>query len=234
VFVRGHRDRFQLSLDSSGEHLHFRGLKTHGGRAPLRETLAAAALLLAGYDGTVPLVDPMCGSGTFSFEGALIARSIAPGLQRDFSFTSWPSFREKRWAHLLAEARGRARERPEAPIQASDHDGEACTRLDGALRAAGLEKTVRVRREDFFRLEPHPPPGVVALNPPYGRRLGRVPERGELLAEIVDRLRSAWRGWTAVLVLPTGALPGNRLPTLQRHPTVHGGLKVEVWVLGVA
>jgi putative N6-adenine-specific DNA methylase len=92
IFVRGKDDRFTVSIDSSGELLYKRGLKKHTGKAPLRETLAAASLLLAGYKGSQPLIDPMCGAGTFSLEGALIAKCIPPGWFRDFAFRGWPSY----------------------------------------------------------------------------------------------------------------------------------------------
>ncbi len=90
IYVRGIDDRFTVSIDSSGDLLYKRGLKKHAGKAPLRETLAAAALLLAGYDGRDPLLDPMCGSGTFSLEGALMAKRIPAGWLRDFAFMGWP------------------------------------------------------------------------------------------------------------------------------------------------
>ena len=104
IFVRGVDDRFTVSIDSSGTHLYKRGLKKHPGTAPLRETLAAASLMLAGYDPHQPLVDPMCGTGTFSLEAALMAKNIPPGWYRDFAFCRWPSYRKKRFEHLRRQA----------------------------------------------------------------------------------------------------------------------------------
>ncbi|MFZ7112206.1 MAG: THUMP domain-containing class I SAM-dependent RNA methyltransferase [Desulfatiglandales bacterium] len=86
VFVRLHKDFFSLSVDSSGDLLHRRGIKSYPAKAPIRETIAAAALLFAGYDGKRPLLDPMCGSGTFSFKAAMMARNMPPGWFRDFAF----------------------------------------------------------------------------------------------------------------------------------------------------
>ena len=100
LFVRGVDDRFTVSIDSSGNHLHKRGLKRHHGQAPIRETLAATALRLVGYNGSEPLVDPMCGTGTFSLEAALMVKNIPPGWFREFAFMQWPSFRRKRWEYL--------------------------------------------------------------------------------------------------------------------------------------
>jgi putative N6-adenine-specific DNA methylase len=100
LFVRVVKDRFTLSLDSSGEPLYKRGLKAGPARAPIRETLAAAMLMAAGYDPRRPLVDPLCGSGTFSLEAAMMAKQMAPGLKRRFAFMDWPAFREGQWAFL--------------------------------------------------------------------------------------------------------------------------------------
>ena len=104
IYIRGVDDRFTISIDSSGENLYKRGIKKHGGKAPLRETAAAAALMLAGYTGAEPLVDPMCGSGTFALEAALMSKNIAPGSYRDFAFMGWPSYQHQRWMYLKQES----------------------------------------------------------------------------------------------------------------------------------
>ena len=102
--VRIEDDLCTVSLDTSGEALHRRGHKEFVGKAPLRETLAAGALLMAGYDGSEPLLDPLCGTGTFSLEGALMTKRIPAGWFRDFAFTRWPSFIEKRWNYIKRQA----------------------------------------------------------------------------------------------------------------------------------
>ncbi len=128
IFVRLSDNRFTLSIDSSGDLLHKRGIKPRAAKAPIRETLAAAALILSGYTGTEPLVDPMCGSGTFAIEAALIAQKIPPGRFRDFAFMEWPSFQPKRWQHMK-EATEKKIVRTNTPfIFASDRDDRAaCT-----------------------------------------------------------------------------------------------------------
>ncbi|WP_155318089.1 THUMP domain-containing class I SAM-dependent RNA methyltransferase [Desulfosarcina alkanivorans] len=104
LFVRVVEDRYTLSLDSTGAPLYKRGLKSGPARAPLRETQAAAILMAAGYDPGRPLVDPLCGSGTFSLEAAMMAKRMAPGVKRDFAFMDWPAFRESRWAFFRRSA----------------------------------------------------------------------------------------------------------------------------------
>jgi putative N6-adenine-specific DNA methylase len=180
VFVRALKDRFTLSLDATGEPLYMRGLKRHGGRAPLRETAAAAILRLAGYRPDRPLIDPMSGTGTFAIEAALIARNIAPGWFRTFAFMGWPSFKPQQWTHLRREAHALFTDGETAPIVASDLHPEACRRLADCLEAHDLSKTVQVMNRDFFDVTPasvfgtgaNIPPGLIVINPPYGKRLG--------------------------------------------------------------
>ncbi|MBU1569456.1 MAG: hypothetical protein KKE00_02865, partial [Proteobacteria bacterium] len=104
IFVRADNDRFIVSIDSSGELLYRRGIKTHRATAPLRETTAAAILKISGYDGSEPLLDPMCGSGTFSLEAAMISQNIPAGWFRNFAFMNWPCFGPQRWAYIKRKA----------------------------------------------------------------------------------------------------------------------------------
>ncbi len=234
VFVRGADDRFTVSLDSSGERLHLRGVKTHAGRAPLRETIAAAALMRAGYDGDEPLVDPMCGTGSFALEAALMARRVPPGWFREFAFGGWPAFRPQRWAHLRRTAAEGMRSLPQPRIFASDIDPEACRDLEGCLPAAGLTDAVQVRQADFFSLEPGElalsGPGLVVLNPPYGRRLGTPSESRNQMGAVTARLRDRFAGWRFVLVAPAAARPAGLPAGTAAHPVFHGGLNVNFWI----
>ncbi|MCU0563340.1 MAG: hypothetical protein MUE48_05275 [Desulfobacterales bacterium] len=234
LFVRGADDRFTLSLDSSGERLHLRGVKTHAGRAPLRETIAAAALMRAGYGGDEPLVDPMCGTGTFALEAALMARRIPPGWFREFAFGGWPAFRPQRWAHLRRTAEEGMRLLPQPRIFASDIDPEACSALESCLPAAGLTDAVQVRQADFFALDPGElslsAPGLVVLNPPYGRRLGTPAESRGLMGAVTARLRERFAGWRFVLVAPAAARPAGLPAGTAVHPVFHGGLNVRFYI----
>ncbi len=233
VFVRGARDRFTVLIDSSGENLYFRGLKTHAGKAPLRETMAAAALLRGGYTGVQTLIDPMCGTGTFALEAALIAKNIPPGWFRDFAFTGWPGFRPRRWDHL----RRKAAENISAPgsprIFASDLDPSACGALAACLKTNGLADAAAVACRDFFELDPEEysdRSGVVVINPPYGRRLGTASKSLELTRAVIARVRERYPGWTLILLTPAGRdLPLAGLP-VEVYPFSHGGLSVNVVV----
>ena len=228
VFVRGVDDRFTISIDSSGEHLHKRGLKRHRGKAPLRETMAAAALLLAGYKPPEPLIDPMCGTGTFSLEAALMAKNIPPGWFREFAFRHWPSFSPKRWAYMKRQCEALF-DSPRRPIIfASDQDASACRRLEACVRHNGLSDTITVSEKNFFDFRPQDltdGTGMVVINPPYGVRLGSLDESEALLGAIVDKLKHAYQGWKVVLVAPDRKLVPRVPFRLEVRPFSHGGLK---------
>jgi putative N6-adenine-specific DNA methylase len=233
IFVRGKDDRFTVSIDSSGELLYKRGLKKHTGKAPLRETLAAASLLLAGYKGSQPLIDPMCGAGTFSLEGALIAKCIPPGWFRDFAFRGWPSYLAKRWDYIKRQAQS-GFVQPERPmIFASDTDPDACQRLKDGVEKFSLSDAVRVYQKDFFDLAPRELTdqiGVICINPPYGRRLGQKHDSQKKFHAICDKLKSDYSGWKLVLFAPSKKLAGTVPFATESYPILHGGLKLTLLI----
>ena len=228
VFVRGLDDRFSISIDSSGDHLHKRGLKRHHGKAPLRETMAAAALLLVGYNGTAPLIDPMCGTGTFSLEAALMAKKIPPGWFREFAFRHWPSFSQKRWDYLKRQCETRIRTPRRPMIFASDQDSAACGRLEKCIQQSHLSDIISVAQKNFFDFVPGEvtdQTGVVVINPPYGVRLGSLEKSEMLFVAIGDKLRRAYKGWKVVLVAPDKKLIKKMPFKLDALPFFHGGLQ---------
>jgi len=233
IYVRGVDDRFTVSIDTSGDLLYKRGLKKHAGKAPLRETLAAAALLLAGYDGRGPILDPMCGSGTFSLEGALMAKRIPPGWFRDFAFMGWPSFRPKRWNYMRRQAESQFVKPARPMIFASDTDPGACQKLESCVRKYGMSDAVQVNSRDFFDLDYRvytDRAGVVCINPPYGRRLGGRNESEKFFKAICDRLKQEYRGWNLVLFAPSRKLAGTLPFQTKSYPILHGGLKVTLLI----
>ena len=168
-----------LLVDFSGESLHRRGYREEGGRAPLKENLAAAILLRAGWPALAAagafLVDPMCGSGTFLTEGAMIAGDIAPGGMREYwGFEGWRGHDAKLWRDLLSEAwRRRAARSPQRCIIGYDVDAEAVRMSLANADAAGVSDWVHVEKRDIRA--PHVAPGdrgLLVVNPPYGERIG--------------------------------------------------------------
>jgi putative N6-adenine-specific DNA methylase len=200
LMARIEDDLCTISIDTSGEPLHRRGHKVAVGKAPLRETLAAAFLWQCGYTGHEPLVDPMCGSGTLVTEAAEMALGLIPGRSRDFAFMQLASFDPEAWA-LLAPP-------PPAPTGDSlgfgfDRDAGAITRSRQNAERAGVEGVTAFATQPISDLRPPPgPPGLVLVNPPYGGRIGnpklqpldqarRVPAPAahllHILVELVDQ-----------------------------------------------
>ncbi len=168
------RGEATLSLDLAGEPLHRRGYRAAMTRAPLKETLAAAVLLLGGADPELAFVDPMAGSGTLAIEHALRARRIAPGLGRPFGFQRWPAYRggpQSAWDRMKAEARALALPKAPAPIVARDLHPKAVLAARRNAAAAGVASDVAVEEGDARESEPRFAPGTIASNPPYGERL---------------------------------------------------------------
>ncbi len=190
-----------VSADTSGGPLHRRGYRQEIGRAPLRETLAAGILELAGYNGTEPLVDPMCGSGTFLIEGAWKSMRRAPGLERSFAFERFPAFDKAAWEERRARARSEALTAPRGPLHGFDINAGALGTARRNARRAGL--TLALERRDVKALEaPVAGPGLVVANPPYGKRVGEGGELPALYRALGATLRRAFPGWRTALLVP--------------------------------
>ena len=193
-------ERAGLALDSSGEPLSHRGYRPRGGPAPLSEALAAGVLLLAGYDGSRPLLDPMAGTGTIAIEAALIATRTAPGSRRGFACERWRDHQPAR----LAEAREAARllRRPAtAAIVASDNEPRAVAAVRRNAKEAGVGDAVKVEARDARNLVLPGPGAVIVTNPPYGERLGDPAELAALYGELGDALKRRAAGATAWLLV---------------------------------
>ena len=234
LFVRVIDDRISISIDSSGIILYRRGIKTHGGTAPIRETTAAAVLKLAGYEPAGILADPMFGSGTFSIEAAMMAMNMPAGYFRRFAFMDWPSFRPGRWAYIKREAEKNILPMTGTRIFASDKDHHAVHMLAKTLAEKQLDCAVSLQRGDFFEISPslnknHEPTDrqkVVVLNPPYGKRLGNPVENKRLLADIFKKLASDYKGWQVALITPQHQVKPMPLIQSVTRAIPHGGLKL--------
>jgi putative N6-adenine-specific DNA methylase len=235
--VRFNRDGCTIRADASGALLHLRGYRQALARAPLRETLAAAMLLGSGWNGTTPLVDPMCGSGTIPIEGALIARRIAPGLAgpdrepRDYAFTSWPDFDVELWARVVDRAAAEILSAAPVPILGSDRDEGAIAAAASNAERAGVTGDVDFSVRAVSALEPPPGPGWMVINPPYGVRIGEKDPLRNLYAALGRTLREQCPGWTLALLSPDPGLErqvGLALQDVMR--TSNGGIPVRLVV----
>ncbi len=230
LVVRFYRDRCTISLDSSGQLLHQRGYRGAAGRAPLRETLAAAVLMALPWSGDVPLVDPMCGSGTIAIEAALMARRIAPGIQRAFAFERWPDFERDLWQAARDAAGASAVARDFAVrILGSDRDAGAVTAARDNARRAGVAADVEFERKTVSEIDVPGPAGLVLTNPPYGIRVGDRDDLRDLYARFGTVLRRRFGGWSLGVLSADRSLEGQlRIPLKERLALSNGGIRVRL------
>ena len=212
-------ERFTLYLDTSGEPLFKRGARQSAGEAPLRENLAAGILKLCGWTPDVPLLDPMCGSGTFLIEALQIAHGIAPGAQRSFAFEKLRSFDEAGWSGIKAAAEARPAPNSSPAIYGSDLYGDALKRARVNLAAAGFADAVSLKQANMLEISAPSAEGVLVANPPYGVRIGEQDELASFYPQMGDVLKKKFVGWrayvfTADLRLPKliGLSPSKRIP----------------------
>lgn len=194
------RDHMTLSLDSSGDSLHRRGYRPIQTRAPLNEALAAGILLMTGWRGECPLVDPMCGSGTLCIEAAFLALGRAPGLTRKrFGFMGWLNHDIKLWTRIRDAARDQIRAQLPHPIVGSDIRADAISFSESNARAAGIGNLLSFTRADIRDFAPPAgPPGIIVCNPPYGDRLDDDKDLPATYRALGDALRRS-PGWRAFL-----------------------------------
>lgn len=188
-----------LSLDSSGESLHKRGWRHAQTEAPINEVLAAGIILMSGWDGTTPFVDPMCGSGTFVIEAAMIAAGINPGIYRThFAFENWPDF-DRELLEEIFEDDSRERE-VTVPILASDINSRAMAIARENAKYAGVEKYITFETKDIADWTEAPAPaGTLITNPPYGRRIS-VPDMEALYQTIGRTFKRVFVGWNCWVI----------------------------------
>jgi len=207
LYAHLHRGRLTLGIDLSGESLHRRGYRRDVGHAPLKENLAAALLVRAGCPALTrqgaPLVDPLCGAGTLLIEAAMMAADLAPNLMRErFGFHGWAGHDEAAWHELKREAEARAsigRRRCRSRFYGFDQSPAALSAAKSNAMRAGIPALIELKGAGLGDLErPAGLPeasGLVITNPPYGERLGELPELVTLYARLGERVRAAFPGW---------------------------------------
>ncbi len=227
VHIRGANDQFEISLDTSGDLLFKRGVKEKIGNAPLRENLAFFLLDSVKFSKKDVLFDPMCGSGTFSIEAAMIKSNIPPGFYRNFAFENWPGFRSENFLFLKKQIKKRVAYESSSSIFAFDFDPKAIQMLEQNISNYEFSDSVNITQSDFFEIDPgscSKQKGVVLLNPPYGRRIGDKRLTFSFYKEIGDKLKSDFKGWRAGIILPTKTLVRALGFNVQLKPFFHGGL----------
>jgi 23S rRNA (guanine2445-N2)-methyltransferase / 23S rRNA (guanine2069-N7)-methyltransferase len=235
VHAHAHGTSITLAIDLSGDSLHRRGYRGAGGEAPLKENVAAGVLLRAQWPQLAaqgaPLVDPLCGSGTFGIEAALIAADRAPGLTRSyFGFLGWRGHDAALWERLRAEALARAQAGAATSVRiyGSDRDAQALRGAEDNARRAGIEALTRWHRQALAECAPptDAPPGLLCANPPYGVRLEDAQAVRALHRELGAVLRERFQNWQAAIL--TGAPELGRelgLRAYRTHSVWNGGIE---------
>ena len=228
VMVRIERNICTLSIDTSGTLLHKRGLKQAMAKAPMRETMAALLLRQCGYRGEEPVLDPMCGSGTFILEAAEIAQSLLPGRVRNFAFEQLPTFNAEQWQRMKIQSPHETTHR----FFGFDRDAGAIKAATANAGRAGVQGISHFTQQPISQLKrPDGPPGLVICNPPYGARIGDPKKLTNLYASFGQVMREGFSGWRVGLVTNEASLAkAMGLPFQQSSaPILHGGIKIRLY-----
>ncbi|MGH1353780.1 MAG: THUMP domain-containing class I SAM-dependent RNA methyltransferase [Thalassovita sp.] len=220
-----------FSVDTSGESLHKRGHKEAVNKAPMRETMAAMILRECGYSEGEPVLDPMCGSGTFVLEAAEMAAGLAPGRTRNFAFEQLASFDAKAWARMKSQAMPE----PSDPLQryhGSDRDAGAIRMSQANAERAGVTDWTDFQMKPIGDITPpEGPAGLVIVNPPYGARIGNKKPLFGLYGTMGTVLKERFKGWrVGIVTSDSGLAKATGLPFLPQGPWIaHGGLKIRMF-----
>jgi len=225
IVVKANKDQFMVALDSSGDALHKRGYRTQAGNAPIKETLAAAMIILSKWQAHQPFIDPFCGSGTLCIEAAMIGGNIAPGLNRSFALESWPWISTAKTQKARDEAQAKVNPNVQLDIRGSDINLRMIEIAQDNVKRANLEEFITLKTANMTTLDwSHDEPGMVVTNPPYGERM----ETAQEAAELYQRLAQKWKASPHDLVLITSFQPLEATMGVRAHKNrklYNGGLQ---------
>ncbi|QDC47575.1 class I SAM-dependent RNA methyltransferase [Candidatus Methylopumilus universalis] len=224
------QDQYQLYLDTSGAPLYQRGFRDVSVIAPLRENLAAGIIMLSGWIPGTPFLDPMCGSGTFLIEAAMMAVNQPPGMKRTFGFQKLTSFDEGLWKKIETEAMNKMKPIEFLDIYGSDMDLRAVRVARHNLKVAGLEEVAKVMQSDFTKLEPPTSEGTLVTNPPYGQRIGEDEDLKEVYPVWAKHMKESFGGWNTYFLTADLEMPKDmRLKPSKKTPLYNGALECRLF-----
>jgi len=224
------QNQYQLYLDTSGAPLYQRGFRDVSVIAPLRENLAAGIIMLSGWKPGTAFLDPMCGSGTFLIEAAMMAVNQPPGLKRGFGFQKLKSFDETLWKKIETEAIAKMKPIEFLEIYGSDMDLRAVRVARHNLKVAGLEEVAKVMQSDFIKLEPPRSEGVLVTNPPYGQRIGEDEDLKEVYPVWAKHMKESFGGWDTYFLTADLEMPKDmRLKPSKKTPLFNGALECRLF-----
>ena len=223
-------DSYVYYVDTSGDALYQRGNRKASIEAPLRENLAAGILQLSGWQAGQPLLDPMCGSGTFLLEAAMIALNIAPGLNRGFGFEKLKNFESDTWKKIKNVALKNVKPPTFQKLYGSDSDLRAVRVAKQNLSEAGLLEAVQLSQVNMIEVIPPADNGVLVANPPYGVRIGEDEELALLYPKMGEALKRKFAGWNTYFLTNDLRLPKlMRLTPSKRTPLFNGPLECRLF-----
>jgi putative N6-adenine-specific DNA methylase len=223
-------DAYVYYVDTSGDALYMRGNRKASIEAPLRENLAAGILQLSGWQVGQPLLDPMCGSGTFLLEAAMIALNIAPGLKRNFGFEKLKNFESDTWKKIKNTALKNVKTSTFQKLYGSDSDLRAVRIAKQNLDEAGLGEAVQLTQVNITEVIPPSDSGVLVANPPYGVRIGEDEELAVLYPKMGEALKRKFAGWNTYFLTNDLRLPKlMRLTPSKRTPLFNGPLECRLF-----
>jgi putative N6-adenine-specific DNA methylase len=223
-------EEYQFYVDTSGAALYQRGNRGASIEAPLRENLAAGILKLSGWQPGTALLDPMCGSGTFLLEAAMVALNIAPGHNRTFGFEKLNTFEAHTWQALKTKAANAVSKVSFQKIYGSDVDLRAVRIAKQNLESAGLLEAVQLAHQDMLEVTPAADSGILVANPPYGVRIGEEEALAALYPKMGEVLKRKFSGWNTYFLTNDMTLPkGMRLTPSKRTPLFNGALECRLF-----
>lgn len=227
VHVRGVKNHFSISIDTSGDSLFMRGYRREAVEAPLKENLAAGLLKLSEWDRQTPLVDLMAGSGTFLIEGAMMALNIAPGMsRREFGFMRLLNYDRPTWERLVDEAASQELEDLPFKFYGYDIDRRAIMAAKMNSRNAGVDHVIEWKTESVATVTPPVEKGLVILNPPYGVRIGDEDNLRDVYRDLGFTLKQNFKGWDAwILSGNKDLIMDMKLKATRRHFIYNGSLE---------
>ena len=218
-------DYFDLYIDTSGQPLYQRGFRKSSVEAPIRENLAAGILALSGWEPGEPLLDPMCGSGTFLIEAAMIALNQAPGLKRNFGFEHWSNFDSIHFKKIKSEYQSNIRPVVFSHIYGSDQDLRAIRVTKSNLEEAGLKSAVELSCKSFSDIVVPSKAGVLITNPPYGVRIGEDEDLAQAYPLWASTMKKKLSGWRTYFLTSDLRMPKlMRLSPSKKTPLYNGAL----------
>lgn len=229
VIVRFFRDECTISIDSSGVPLHQRGYRTSNHKAPIRENLAAAMLLSSNWTADKPLLDPFCGSGTIPIEAAMIAKNIAPGINRDFRFTAWKGHNENLFRQISKQLE-KSVYPDKLKIFGSDRNEGAIQMAVSNAKNINLSEKITFDQTAFSVIEIPQTPGFIITNPPYGTRINDKKDIRNLYAQFGNLLREKFSGWEVIFLCNDHKLATQTKLPIKKHLSFsNGGIPVTAY-----